>query len=126
MDIRPEGVLSGKIIGCAIEVHKQLGPGLLESVYEECLCFELSQAGISFERQREVPISYKQNRLSSMLRLDLIVEDKVIIEVKSVKKLEMIHNAQLLSYLKLTNKKYGLLINFNVELLKSGIRRIAN
>jgi GxxExxY protein len=86
----------------------------------------LSQAGISFERQREVPISYKQNRLSSMLRLDLIVEDKVIIEVKSVKKLEMIHNAQLLSYLKLTNKKYGLLINFNVELLKSGIRRIAN
>jgi GxxExxY protein len=126
MDIRPEGVLSGKIIGCAIEVHKQLGPGLLESIYEECLCFELSQAGISFERQREVPISYKQNRLSSMLRLDLIVEDKVIIEVKSVKKLEMIHNAQLLSYLKLTNKKYGLLINFNVELLKSGIRRIAN
>ena len=126
MELKPEGILSGKIIGCAIEVHKQLGPGLLESIYEECLCYELSQAGISYERQSEVAISYKKNRLSSQLRLDLLVEGLVIIELKSVKSLKPIHSAQLLSYLRLTNIKYGLLINFNVELLKLGIRRIAN
>ncbi len=126
MDMRPEGVLSGKIIGCAIEVHKQLGPGLLESIYEECLCYELTLAGISFERQYCVPIEYKTKQLANNLRLDLIVEDIVIVEIKSVNKLENIHTAQLLSYLKLTNNKHGLLINFNVELLKQGIKRIAN
>ncbi|MBV1910601.1 MAG: GxxExxY protein [Kangiellaceae bacterium] len=126
METTPEGILSGKIIGCAIEVHKQIGPGLLESVYEECLCFELSQEGLYLERQFEVPIEYKKNRLNSKLRLDLIVNNEVIVEIKSVRKLENIHSAQLLSYLKLTNRKYGLLINFNVELLKLGIKRIAN
>ena len=126
MDIRTEGVLSGKIIGCAIEVHRQLGPGLLESIYEECLCHELTLASISFERQYCVQIEYKKKQLTNSLRLDLVVEDNVIVEIKSVNKLESIHTAQLLSYLRLTNKKHGLLINFNVELLKLGIKRIAN
>lgn len=119
-------LLSGEIIGCAIEVHRQLGPGLLGSVYEECLCYELSKVNISFERQKSVSIKYKNILLEAKLKLDLLVNDEIIIELKSVKRIEPIHEAPLLTYLKLANKKYGLLINFNVALLKSGIKRLAN
>jgi len=126
MQNRREGSLSGKIIGCAIEVHRHLGPGLLESVYEECLCFELRNAGLIVERQHQISLRYKEQPLESRLRVDLLVNDDIIVELKSVKKLEPIHEAQLLTYLKLANKKYGLLINFNVQILKQGVKRLAN
>lgn len=126
MDVRKESILSGKIIGCAMEVHRQLGPGLLESIYEECLCYELLASCISYERQKTIPIDYKGQTLGNKLKVDLIVDDEIIVELKATKKIESIHEAQLLTYLKLANKKYGLLINFNVPLLKAGIKRIAN
>ena len=126
MENRKEGKLSGKIIGCAIEVHRQLGPGLLESVYEECLCFELKNSGLTVARQHQVSLQYKQQLLESKLRVDLLVNDEIIVELKSVKRLEPIHEAQFLTYLKLTNKKYGLLINFNTNMLKQGIKRLVN
>lgn len=114
--------LTEKIIGCAIEVHKHLGPGLLESLYEEALCIELKQAGLKYEKQKEVPVYYKTYRLGKQ-RIDLIVEDKVIIEIKSVERFDPIFEAQILSYMKMTGKKVGLLINFNTRLLKEGINR---
>ena len=113
-------------IGCAIEVHRQLGPGLLESVYEEALCYELSKAGLSFERQRSVPIRYKEIKLATPLRLDLIVEDKVVIDNKSKSEITPIDRQQLLTYLRLCDVKLGLLINFNVTKLVDGIVRVAN
>jgi GxxExxY protein len=111
------------IIGCAIEVHKILGPGLLESIYEECLFFELKQAGLKVERQLPVSIIYKGNKLDSGFKLDLLVEDEVIIELKSVNEFNPVYEAQILTYMKLKNVEIGLLINFNVKLLKDGIKR---
>jgi GxxExxY protein len=118
--------LTSEIIGAAIEVHKELGPGLLESVYEMCICKELEFRGISFERQKELPVAYKGEKLESGLRLDVVVEKRVIVELKSCEKLLPVHEAQLLTYLKLTDMKVGLLINFNVPVLVDGIKRMAN
>ncbi|HHT9107364.1 MAG TPA: GxxExxY protein [Candidatus Wunengus sp. YC64] len=115
-----------KIIGAAIEIHKTLGPGLLESAYEECLCYELSRAGLHFQRQVDLPVLYKEERLDCGYRLDLIVEDAVIVELKTVECLLPIHEAQLLTYLKMKNLRVGLLINFNVPVLKDGIKRMVN
>jgi len=118
--------LTWEVIGAAIEVHKTLGPGLLESVYEECLCRELQLCEISYERQKSLPVEYKGEMLDCGYRLDLVVEDRLIVELKSCDTLQPIHEAQLLTYLKLTNTKVGLLINFNVPVLKDGIKRLAN
>jgi len=118
--------LTWEVIGAAIEVHKTLGPGLLESVYEECLCRELQLCEISYERQKSLPVEYKGEMLDCGYRLDLVVEDRLIVELKSCDTLQPIHEAQLLTYLKLTNTKIGLLINFNVPVLKDGIKRLAN
>lgn len=115
-----------KIIGAAIEIHKTLGPGLLESAYEECLCYELSRAGLHFQRQVDLPVLYKEVRLDCGYRLDLIVEDAVIVELKTVECLLPIHEAQLLTYLKMKNLRVGILINFNVPVLKDGIKRMVN
>jgi len=118
--------LTDKIIGAAIEVHRALGPGLLESAYEACLSYELTEYGINFERQKSLPIVYKDTRLDTGYRLDLLVEDQVIVEINAVEELAPIHQAQLLSYLKLSGCKIGLLINFNVPVLKNGIKRMIN
>ena len=114
---------SEQIIGAAIEVHRALGPGLLESAYEECLCRELSLRQIPFERQRPLPIEYKGLKLDCGYRLDLLVAEVVVVEIKTVEALQPIHEAQLLTYLKLGGWKIGLLINFNVSVLRTGIRR---
>jgi GxxExxY protein len=118
--------ITEKIIGAAIAVHKGLGPGLLESAYEACLAYELSQRGLRFERQKELPVTYCDVSLDCGYRIDLLVEDTVIVELKAVEELAPIHEAQLISYLKLSGKKVGLLINFNVMVLKDGIRRLVN
>lgn len=118
-----EGVLTGKIIGAAIEVHRALGPGLLESAYETCLIYELRLRKMKVENQKAMPLFYKDVILECGYRVDLIVEDQVIVEIKSVTDFASIHEAQLLSYLKMSDCKYGLLINFNVKFLKEGIRR---
>jgi GxxExxY protein len=115
--------VSGKVIGCAIEVHKCLGPGLLESAYERCLSYELTAEGLKHETQKELPINYKGLKLDTGYRIDLIVEDSVIIELKSVEKILPIHEAQILTYMKLAEIKTGLLINFNVIKVKEGIKR---
>jgi GxxExxY protein len=114
------------IIGAAIEVHKNLGPGLLESAYETCLAFELAERGVKVEKQKPLPLMYKGITLDCGYRLDLLVEGKAIIEIKAVDEMNPVYNAQLLSYLKLTNCKIGLLINFNVLKLTNGITRIVN
>jgi len=125
--LRKEDKVTGKIIGAAIEVHKQLGPGLLESAYQICLAREMELRGINFEREKPLPIIYKGTNLDQGYRLDFLVEDSIIVELKSVKKLNEIHHAQTLSYLKLANLQLGLLLNFNVIRLKQGgIKRIAN
>jgi len=111
------------IIGCAIEVHKSLGPGLLESAYEECLCFELQQAGLKVERQKPVPVVYKDIKLDCGYRIDVLVENQIIIELKTVDTFNPVHEAQILTYMKFANKNLGLLINFNVTLLKNGLKR---
>jgi GxxExxY protein len=116
--------LTEQIIGAAIRVHRELGPGLLESSYEACLCHELFLKGLKFERQKPVPIFYKGIKLDAGYRLDLIVEDQVIVEIKAVSELLPVHEAQLISYLKQIGGGRGLLINFNVKLLKNGIRRL--
>ena len=118
--------LSGEIIGAAIEVHKALGPGLLESAYEECICHELSIGGLSLERQKLLAVRYKGINLDCGYRLDVVVEDAIILELKSCEKIEPIHKAQLLTYLKLSGFKLGLLLNFNVILMRDGIVRIVN
>jgi len=115
--------LTGKVIGCAIEVHRNLGPGLLESAYERCLSFELLVNNIHHHIQKELPIKYKNTDLDCGYRIDLLIEDKLIVELKSVEKILPIHEAQLLTYMKLANISTGLLINFNVPLLKEGIKR---
>ena len=118
--------VTGRVIGAAIEVHRVLGPGLLESIYEECLSHELGAVKITHERQKEIPIEYKGIRLGCGYRIDLLVEEKIIVEIKSCESILPIHEAQLLTYLKLTGLKVGLLINFNVPVLKEGIKRMAN
>ena len=115
--------LTEKIIGCAIEVHKRLGPGLLESAYEECLSFELISAGLNIERQVPVPVVYKEIKLEYGYRIDILVEKTVVIELKSIEAFAPVHEAQILTYMKFANKTIGLLINFNVTLLKNGIKR---
>lgn len=119
-----EDLLTRKIIGAAIEVHRRLGPGLLESTYENCLCYELHLLGLQFKKQVPTPIIYRDMKLDSGYRIDLIVEDQIIIEIKSVACFSSVHEAQLLSYLKHNGGGVGLLINFNVKLLKHGIRRL--
>ena len=114
------------VIGAAIVVHKELGPGLLESAYEACLAYELAEKGLKIERQKGLPLRYRGVLLDCGYRLDLLVESQVVVEVKAVEKIELIHEAQLLSYLKLSKCPLGLLINFNVEVLKNGIRRLVN
>lgn len=118
--------LTEKIIGCAIKVHRVLGPGLLESAYEVCLVHELRKADLKAERQVALPVIYEGLRLDADYFIDILVEDTVVIELKSVEHILPIHEAQLLTYLKLANKKLGLLINFNVTLLKNGIKRRIN
>ena len=115
--------ITKNIIGCAIEVHKNLGPGLLESIYENALCFELRTSNIKYKKQVAVPVNYKGYSIGNY-RLDLLVNSEIIVELKAVNRLEPVFEAQLLSYLKMTNKKLGLLINFNVPVLKNGIKRI--
>ncbi|GAX40212.1 hypothetical protein NIES4075_11750 [Tolypothrix sp. NIES-4075] len=121
-----ENDLSGVIIGCGMRVHTALGPGLLESAYEECLYYELRKKGLNVGKQVPLPLVYEEVQLDCVYRLDLIVENKVIIEVKSVESINPIHSVQLLTYLKLTDCKLGLLLNFNVLHLKEGIKRVAN
>jgi GxxExxY protein len=115
--------LSSHVIGCAIEVHRELGPGLLESAYEQCLAYELRQSGIEYRLQHPVPIAYKSVQLDCGYRIDVLVENALILELKSVERLLPVHEAQLLTYMRLAKVKTGLLINFNVPLLKSGIKR---
>ena len=124
--IKEEDRLSKEIIGAAIEVHRHLGPGMLESAYEKCLCKELEIRNIEFEKQKPLAVVYKGITLDCGYKLDVVVEGKVILELKSVNKLESIHDAQLLTYLKLADLKLGILINFNVPVLKDGIKRIVN
>jgi len=118
--------LTEKVIGAAIHVHRELGPGLLESTYSECLAIELKDCCLHADREVTIPLRYKNVTVESAYRLDFIVEDTIIIECKAVEQLLPIHSAQVLTYLKLTDKKLGLLINFNVEVLHKGIKRIAN
>jgi GxxExxY protein len=118
-----ENSISGEVIGAAIEVHRELGPGLLESVYEACLCAELGRRGIPYARQVALPIHYKGKVLEQSFRIDLLVGDEVLVEVKSLEKALPVHTAQLLTYLQLSDKKIGLLLNFNVPVLKDGIIR---
>ena len=118
--------LTGQVIGAAIEVHKALGPGLLESVYEACLCMEPDFRSVPYQRQKEIPIEYRGRKFDCGYRLDLVVADCLIVELKACDALQPVHEAQLLTYLKLTGLKVGLLINFNVPTLKEGIKRLAN
>ena len=115
--------MSGRVIGCAIEVHRELGPGLLESTYAQCLAHELRLNGIEFRLEHPLPVEYKGVRLECGYRIDLLIEDRLIVELKSVDKIKGIHEAQLLTYMKLAGVKVGLLINFNVTRLKEGIKR---
>jgi GxxExxY protein len=121
-----ENELSKIVVNCAFKVHNSLGPGLLESAYEECLFYELNKTGLKIEKQKALPLIYEEVKLEIGYRIDLIIENKLILEIKSVESLNDVHFAQLLTYLKLTNCKLGLLLNFNVALIKNGIKRIAN
>jgi GxxExxY protein len=118
--------ITEQIIAAAIEVHRALGPGLLESAYEACLAFELAERGLGVERQKGLPVTYRGVTVDCGYRIDLLVESAVVVELKAVERLEPIHEAQLLSYLKLSECKVGLLINFNVRMLKDGLRRMVN
>lgn len=121
-----EDEISNKIIGCAIEVHKKLGSGLLESAYRECLSYELVQAGLEIVKEKAMPIVYKEVKLDHGYRMDILVENKVVIEIKTVDALNDVHTAQVLTYLKLGEYKLGLLLNFQVSVLRNGIKRIIN
>ena len=116
--------LSNKVIGCALEVHRNLGPGLLESTYEQCLAWELSHANISFKLQHPIPVQYKGVKLDCGYRIDVLVGDQLIVELKAVDKTLPLHQAQLLTYMKLSQIKIGLIMNFNVKTLKEGIQRV--
>jgi GxxExxY protein len=119
-----ENTLSHEVIGCLIEVHRHLGPGLLESAYEQCLAVELANSGLEFERQKSIALTYKGTIIPDVYRLDFVVQGLIILELKSVIRLEPIFDAQLLTYLKLTGLKLGLLANFNVPIMKDGIKRM--
>jgi len=121
-----ENEISKIIFDCALKVHKSLGPGLLESAYEECLFYELKKTGLKIVKQKPLPLIYEEVKLEIGYRVDIIVENKVIVEIKSVDALNDIHLAQVLTYLKLSNCKLGMLINFNVTLIKNGIKRVVN
>ena len=121
-----ENELSRIIIGHALEVHKSLGPGLLESAYKECLCYKIKKSGIRVEKEKPMPLVYEEVKLDCGYRIDLLVENKVVIEIKSVEALNDVHMAQTLTYMKLGDYKSGLLVNFNVSLLKTGIKRLIN
>jgi GxxExxY protein len=121
-----ENEASNKIIGIAIDVHRSLGPGLLESAYKECMFYRLSKEGLLVEKEKPMPLIYEEVKLECGYRIDLLVDSKVVIEIKSVEALNEVHLAQTLTYMKLGNYKLGLLINFNVSLLKDGIKRIVN
>ena len=121
-----ENEIATKIIGCAIDVHKTLGPGLLESAYQECLFYKLSKEGLYVVKERPMPLIYEEVKLDCGYRIDLLVENKVVIEVKSVEGLNDVHLAQVLTYLKLGDFKLGLLMNFNVAMLRKGIKRVIN
>ena len=116
--------LGAEVVNCIYQVHSALGPGLLESVYEACLCHELSRAGIPFQKQVSLPVIYRDCKLDTGLRLDLVVGNSIIVELKAVEKLAEIHTAQVLTYLKLSGFRLGYLVNFNVTLIKHGIRRV--
>lgn len=118
--------LSGKVVDAAIEVHRHLGPGLLESAYESCLAWELTQRGLEFRRQVELPVHYKGEQLEVNFRIDILVQDLIIIEIKAVEKVLGVHEAQVITYLKLSGCPLGLLLNFNTKLMKDGIRRFRN
>jgi GxxExxY protein len=118
--------ITESIISAAIAVHRELGPGLLESAYESCLVYELLQQGLTVERQKALPVTYRGVKIDCGYRIDLLVEDAVIVELKAVESIDPIHEAQLLSYLKLSGYQIGLLINFNVRMLKQGIKRLVN
>ena len=121
-----ENEISKIVFESALKIHKVLGPGLLESAYEECLFYELKKYDLKVEKQKQLPLIYEEVRLDSGYRIDIIIEDKFIVEIKSVEALTDVHLAQLLTYLRLSNCKLGLLINFNVSLLKNGVRRVIN
>jgi len=121
-----ENEITEEFIGCAMRVHRKLGPGLLESVYEECVAYELTKSGLFFERQKALPVVYETIKLEAGYRVDFMLERKVIIELKAVEILNDVHLAQLMTYLRLADCRLGLLINFNVTLLRQGIRRVAN
>ena len=123
MSLAHGGGLSERVIGLAIEVHRQLAPGLLESTYEECLCFELQQAGVPFARQLPLTVVYKGTRLECGYRIDIAVDDDIILEIKAIERFLAIHDAQMLTYLRLSGRKVGLLMNFNVTMIKHGLRR---
>ncbi len=118
--------ITESVIGCAINVHRRLGPGLLESVYEECLSYELDKGRMFFERQKAMPIIYDEIKLDTGYRLDLLVENRVVVELKAVEALTDVHLAQVMTYLRLSNCRFGLLINFNVVMLKNGLKRVVN
>jgi len=124
--IMTENEISNKIIGFAIEIHRALGPGLLESAYKECLFYKINKSGLFVEKEKAMPLIFEEVKLDCGYRVDLLVEKKLIIEIKSVEALNTVHLAQTLTYLRLGNYKLGLLINFNELLLKNGIRRVAN
>jgi GxxExxY protein len=121
-----ENELSKMIIGCATEVHKQLGPGFLESAYQECMYYELRQIGLNVQKEKPIPIVYKEVKLDHGYRIDLLVEEKVVVEIKTVDTFNEVHTAQVLTYLKPGNYKLGLLLNFQTTMLKNGIKRIIN
>ncbi len=121
-----ENELSKIVFNCALKVHQNLGPGLLESAYEECLFYELNKTGLEIQKQKALPLVYEEVKLDIGYRIDIIIENKLILEIKSVEALNDIHFAQLLTYLKLTNCKLGMLMNFNVALIKNGIKRVVN
>jgi GxxExxY protein len=124
--MQDDNSLTGEIIGAAIEVHRELGPGLLESAYEECLCHELSLRRVGFRRQVPLPVVYKGVRLDCGYSIDLLADDRVVVELKTVDRVMPVHEAQLLTYLKLCHRQIGLLMNFNVPVLKDGIKRMVN
>lgn len=125
-EAKRDGDITGEIIGTAIEVHRLLGPGLLESTYQSCLAWELRARGLDVVAQKPLPVIYKGNRIDCGYRIDLLVEGDVIVEIKSVQRIDRIHEAQVLSYLRLSGCRVGLLVNFNVRYLRDGIRRLVN
>lgn len=126
MDRKHIDALGEKVVGCLIEIHRHLGPGLLESAYEVALCHELKLTGLPFAHQVDIPVFYKGVNLQSNLRIDILVEDTIIVELKAVAQLLPVHQAQILSYLKMARKPLGYLANFHVPLMKNGIQRVAN